>query len=193
MPPRAPTSTAASSCPPTWRRTAYLEAVDYAPGERGAVHHLIAYIDTTGRGRQLDAADPGPGYSAAAGPGFEADELSFWTAGSEPHRLPDGVGIRIPAQADIVLQVHYHPSGKAGNDRTRVGLYFSRKPVKQALHWNNATSYNFRLPAGNDNVEVKASWYVPVDVEALAVSPHMHQLGHDMQCRFAYQTAAPRT
>ena len=166
--------------PTNLAQDAYLEAVDYAPGERGAVHHLIAYIDTTGRARQLDAAAPGPGYSAPAGPGIEADELSFWTAGSEPHRLPDGIGIHIPAQSDIVLQVHYHPTGKAGIDRTRVGLYFCRKPVKQALHWNNATSYNFRLPAGDDNVEVKASWFVPVDVEALAVSPHMHQLGHDM-------------
>ena len=166
--------------PTNLARDAYLEAIDYAPGERSAVHHLIAYIDTTGRGRQLDAASPGPGYSTTAGVMIEADELSFWTAGSEPHRLPQGIGMRIPAQADIVLQIHYHPGGKAGNDRTRVGLYFSRKPVKQALHWNNATNSSFRLPAGDNNVEVKASWFVPVELEALAVCPHMHQLGHDM-------------
>ena len=107
--------------------------------------------------------DPGPGYATRPGPGSMAAELSFWTAGSEPHRLPDGIGIHIPRQSDIILQVHYHPSGKAGIDKTRVGLYFSRKPVKQALHWNNATSYNFQLPAGANNVEVKASWFVPVD------------------------------
>ena len=166
--------------PTNLARDSYLDAVDCAPIERGAVHHLIAYIDTTGRGRQLDAADPGPGYSAQNGPGFEADELCFWTAGTDPHRLPDGVGIRIPAQADVILQIHYHPSGKAGIDKTRVGLYLTRKPIKQALHWNNASSYDFRLPPGDKNVEVKASWLIPVDVEALAVSPHMHQLGRDM-------------
>ena len=121
-----------------------------------------------------------PGYSAPNGPGFEADELSFWTAGIEPHRLPDGIGIRIPAQSDVVLQVHYHPDGKPGTDLTRVGLYSRSTPVKQALHWNNAASYDFRIPPGKDNVEVKASWMIPVDVEALAVSPHMHLLGHDM-------------
>jgi hypothetical protein len=158
----------------------YLDAVDCAPVERGAVHHLIAYIDTTGRGRKLDAEDAGPGYSAANGPGFEADELCFWTAGSEPHRLPEGVGIHIPAGADIILQVHYHPGGKAGSDKTRVGLYLTRKPIKQALHWNNASSYDFRLPAGDKNVEVKARWLIPVDVEVVAVAPHMHQLGRDM-------------
>ncbi len=179
--------------PTNFTHDTYLEAVDYAPGEPGAVHHLIAYIDTTGRARQLDAASPGPGYRTSAGAGIEADEMSFWTAGSPPHRLPPGIGVRIPAQADIVLQVHYHPSGKAGLDRTRVGLYFSRKPVKQALHWNNATNSSFRLPAGNDNVEVKASWYVPVDLEALAVSPHMHQLGHDMHMSVKYPGGKTRS
>jgi hypothetical protein len=166
--------------PTNLARDAFLEAIDYVPGEPGAVHHLIAYVDTTGRARQLDEADKGPGYGTTAGAMIEADELSFWTAGSQAHRLPPGIGIRVPAQADIVLQVHYHPGGKAGSDRTRVGLYFSRKPVKQALHWNNASNYNFRLPAGADNVEVKASWFVPVDLDALAVCPHMHDLGRDM-------------
>ncbi len=166
--------------PTNLAKDTFVEAVDYAPTARSAVHHLIAYIDTTGQGRQLDADGPGSGYSAQAGPGFEADELSFWTAGLEPHRLPDGVGIRLPAQSDVVVQVHYHPGGKAATDRTRVGIYLSRNPTRQALHWNNASSYDFRIPPGKSNVEVKASWMIPVDVEAIAVSPHMHLLGHDM-------------
>ena len=105
-------------------------------------------MDTTGRARQLDEAAPGPGYPTTTGVMIEADELSFWTAGSEPHRLPEGIGIRVPAQADIVLQVHYHPSGKATEDRTRVGMYFSKKPVKQAMHWASASNFSFNLPAG---------------------------------------------
>jgi hypothetical protein len=165
---------------------AYLEAIDYSPGERASVHHVLSYLDTTGRARQLDEAAQGPGYPTTSGVMIEAEELSFWAAGSEPHRLPAGVGIHLPAQSDIVLQVHYHPSGKAGNDRTKIGLYFSRKPVRRALHWNNASNYNFRLPAGKDNVEIKASWFVPVDLEALAVSPHMHQLGKDMHISVKY-------
>jgi Copper type II ascorbate-dependent monooxygenase, C-terminal domain len=166
--------------PTNLARDAYLEAVDYAAGERASVHHLIAYVDSTGQGRQLDANDPGPGYAARSGAGFDVPELTFWTAGSEAHRLPEGIGIHVPRQSDVILQIHYHPSGKPGIDKTRVGLYFARKPVKQALHWNSATCYNFQLPAGAKNVEVKASWYVPVDVEVFAVSPHMHLLGRDM-------------
>ena len=132
------------------------------------------------RGASSTPTRPGRAISAPPGPGSTAEELSFWTAGSEPHRLPEGIGIRIPRQSDIIIQVHYHPNGKAGIDKTRVGLYYACKPVKQALHWNNATSYTFQIPAGAPNVEVRASWYVPVEVEALAVSPHMHLLGRDM-------------
>ncbi len=112
--------------PTNLARDSYLEAVDYSAGEKAAVHHLIAYIDTTGRARQLDAADPAPGYTSRSGSGIDGAELGFWTAGGEPHRLPDGIGIHLPPQSDIVLQVHYHPTGKVGNDKTRVGLYFAQ-------------------------------------------------------------------
>jgi hypothetical protein len=179
--------------PTNLARDRFLEAIDYMPGEPSAVHHLIAYVDTTGQARQLDEADKGPGYGTTSGAMIAADELSFWTAGSQPHRLPEGIGIRVPAQSDIVLQVHYHPGGKAGSDRTRVGLYFSRKPIKQALHWNNASNYNFRLPAGASNVEVRANWFVPVELEALAVCPHMHELGRDMHMSVKFPNGTTRS
>jgi hypothetical protein len=172
--------------PTNLARDAFLSAIDFQSGDKSVVHHMIAYLDTTGQARQLDEAEKGPGYTSFIGPGFESDQLAFWTAGSEPHRLPDGVGIRLPRQADVLLQVHYHPSGKATTDRSRLGLYFTRTPVKQAMHWNHASSYDFRIPAGDSSFEVKASWYVPVDVEALAVSPHMHLLGRDIHMSVTY-------
>jgi hypothetical protein len=87
----------------------------------------------------------------------------------------------LPARSDVILQVHYHPSGKPELDRTRLGIYFCRKPVRQTLHWANATNTSFRLQPGRSSIEVKAAWSVPVDVEALAVTPHMHQLGRDFR------------
>ena len=81
----------------------------------------------------------------------------------------------------MIIQVHYHPSGKPEVDRTRLGLYYAREPIQQALHWNQASNFEFRLPAGKANIEVEGSWFVPADVEALAVSPHMHMLGRDMR------------
>ena len=48
----------------------------------------------------------------------------------------------------MILQVHYHPTGKPEVDRTRIGIYFSGVPVKQALHWSTASNSEFLLPAG---------------------------------------------
>ena len=78
------------------------------------------------------------------------------------------------------MQVHYHPSGKAEKDRTRVGLYFSRKPVRRTSHWSAAINADFEIPPGDKNHEVTAFWKAPCDLVAYGVTPHMHLLGRDM-------------
>jgi hypothetical protein len=163
-------------------RETFITAIDFQPGNRRVVHHISAFIDTTGDARERDKAEKGPGYGSFSGPGIPCfEELCFWNAGHEPSHLPRNIGIRIPPQTDVVIQVHYHPTGKPEVDRTRLGLYYAREPIKQALHWNQASNFEFRLPAGKANIEVEGGWFVPADVEALAVSPHMHMLGRDMR------------
>jgi hypothetical protein len=160
----------------------YICAIDLRPGSTRAVHHINAFLDVTGCARKRDKAEPGAGYMSFSGPGIPAyDDLTFWAGGHVPSRLPAGIGQLLPAQCDIILQIHYHATGKPEVDRTRVGLYFSREPVKQALHWTTASNSNFILPAGESKIEVKSTWYIPTDVQVVAVSPHMHQLGSDMQ------------
>jgi peroxiredoxin len=39
----------------------FIESVDVQPGNRRAVHHVIAYVDKSGKAREIDAADPGRG------------------------------------------------------------------------------------------------------------------------------------
>src|SRR5262249_44607374 len=86
----------------------------------------------------------------------------------------------LPANSDVVVQVHYHPSGKPETDRSRIGVHFSRKPIKQTMQWSLAGKFDLKIPAGESNHEARAQWRIPVDVEALAVTPHMHMLGRDM-------------
>ena len=160
----------------------YVSAVEYQPGNRRVLHHVMAFLDLRGAGRVRDEADPGPGYSSYSGAGVDVDgDLGGFAAGNRVSHLPDGVGRLVQRGADVIIQVHYHPTGKREVDRTRLGLYLCRKPVKQTLHWANAHNNRFRLPPGESNIEVKASWFVPIDVEALGVTPHMHQLGRDFR------------
>jgi hypothetical protein len=165
----------------------YVSAIEYQSGNRRAVHHMMAFVDTSGAGRARDEAEPGPGYTSYSGAGVAVyGDLGGWAAGNTASHLPDGIARALPAQADVILQVHYHPTGKPEVDRSRIGLHFSRAPVRQTLHWNSASNDRFRIPAGSANFEVKASWYVPVDVEAIAVTPHMHELGRDFHMSVAY-------
>ena len=107
-------------------------------------------------------------------------DLGGWAPGNQPTQLPDGIGRALPSKADVIIQIHYHPSGKAEVDRTRIGLRFARKPIRQVMHWNAAVNFDMKLPAGESNIEIQAAWPVPVDLIAHAVVPHMHLLGKDM-------------
>src|SRR5690348_15588539 len=106
----------------------YVSAIDVKPGDAQAVHHVIAYLDTTGASQKLDDNDPGPGYTCFGGPGFDISDpgaatLGGWAPGARPTQLPDGVALSLPASSRVVLQVHYHPhSGPSNPDTTRIGI-----------------------------------------------------------------------
>ncbi|MDG3003376.1 redoxin domain-containing protein [Paludisphaera mucosa] len=159
----------------------YVSGVEYKPGNARVVHHILGYVDVSGEARKRDEAEEGPGYTSFSGPGVEIiGDLGGWAPGAAPSILAEGVGRALPKKADVIVQIHYHPCGKPETDRSRLGLKFARKPVKQTLHWNGAFNYGLDLPPGESNIEVRAKWTVPVDAEARAVAPHMHLLGKDM-------------
>ena len=167
--------------PTSLPKDVYISGIEYQPGNRRVVHHVLAYVDTKGEARKKDAAEPGPGYTCFSGPLVEIHgDLGGWAPGNQPTQLEDGMGRSLPRNADVIIQVHYHPDGKAEVDRTRIGLRFSRKPIRQILHWIAALNTDMKLPFGESNTEIQAAWPVPVDLVAHAVVPHMHLLGKDM-------------
>lgn len=174
----------------------YLAAMEVRPGNRRIVHHAMGYVDVTGRARALDAADPGPGYTAFGGVGFApAGTLDGWGPGIIPRRLPDGVGMFLPKDSDIVVQLHYHPDGKAEADRTRIGLYFCNtkaKPVDKRLHMAVALNFGVDVPAGEANHEEQASLTIPADITLLRLAPHMHLLGRDITVSATFPDGARR-
>jgi len=160
----------------------YLSALEFRPGNRAVVHHVIAYLDTTGQGRKLDAADPGAGYSVEGGGiGFPPSGfLGGWAPGNYPRRLPEGVGIPWPKGADIILQVHYHKSGKPETDRTRVGVYYCNGPVDKKLYTLPLMQPLLLIPPGKADYTVSAELPVVFDASLLTVLPHMHLLGRSI-------------
>jgi hypothetical protein len=166
----------------------WISAIDIRPGNPRVVHHVLAAFDVTSQARAKDEADPDPGYRSFGGFGiFPSGGLGGWAPGKRPQALPDGVGRYLPAGSDILLQVHYHKSGKPETDATAIGLYFARKPVDKQIHGAAVTPPRasllsrpeLRIPPGADNHEVTGTWTVPYDAHLAAVAPHMHWLGKD--------------
>ena len=165
----------------------FVQAVEVHPGNSRVVHHVIVFLDTTNRSQQLDAKDPGPGYSTSAGfPGFlPAGGLGGWAPGNLPRQMPNGIAKVLPAKAKLVVQVHYHPAGKVERDQTQIGIYFSKQPVTRVVRVIPVMPFGgpfsgMRIPAGDANAEVRCSITLPRDVLALNITPHMHLLGKDM-------------
>ncbi len=158
-------------------------AVEFRPGNRRVVHHAIFYLDSTGTAREKDAADDGPGYESFGGPGFlPTGALGGWAPGAMPRMLPEGVGRYIRAKSDLVLQIHYHPDGKEELDQSVVGITFTRKPATKILAGVFVRSRGIYIPAGEPRHHVQAeSEPLPVDVEALGITPHMHNVGREFK------------
>ncbi|MBX6314299.1 MAG: ascorbate-dependent monooxygenase [Isosphaeraceae bacterium] len=158
-------------------------AVEFRPGNRRVVHHALLYLDTTGTARRKDEADPGPGYNTFGGPGIlPTGGLGGWAPGAMPRRLPEGIGKYLRGGSDLVLQIHYHPDGKLETDQSVVGIYFTKTPAKKLVAGIAVRSRNLYIPPGEKRHHVTAqSAPLPVDVQAIGIAPHMHNLGREMK------------
>ncbi len=162
----------------------YLSAVEFVPGNRKIVHHVLTYLDTQGASEALDAAEPGIGYTCFGGPGFlPAGSVGGWAPGAPPQVNPAETALLVPTGARVVMQVHYHNrTGAVAQDRTQIGLHFARTPVDKRIRSIPVLNRGFLIPAGAARHEVRASYTLPPtwNLHAIAVSPHMHLLGREM-------------
>jgi len=172
-------------------RDRWVRAVDMQPGNRRVVHHALLFQDITGSARRRDT---GSGYECFGTPGFlPARGLAGWTPGALPFRAPDDIPILLHAGADLVLQVHYHPSGKPETDRTAVALYFTdRKPQRQALDIPLGSS-RIDIPPGDRTYKVTDHFTIPVAVDAIGINPHAHYICKDMLGYAVLPNGARRT
>jgi len=182
----------------------WVSAVDFLPGDRRSVHHIILYLDPKGESERLDARDEGPGYTCFGGPGTTAGvesladvtallsngiSLGGWAPGTRPHHLPDGTAMKLPRGARIIMQVHYYVRGGAEPDQTRIGIYYARSRVTRQLlqvpilPLDRRGRPSLEIPAGAEKHEVRTEFVVPPPISTTIVTifPHMHLLGTEIK------------
>jgi mono/diheme cytochrome c family protein len=163
----------------------WVRAIEVRPSAPKAVHHMLYYGDPTGSLRQADGASGLPGFAGLGLPRGTVG-LGTWAAGTQPHFLPDGIARPFPKGSDLVIQEHFHPSGKEEMEKTVVGLYFAKSaPERRMLSVQLPPEFGLlagiRIPAGEKSYTVRDSYTLPVDVDAFAASAHTHYIGKSMK------------
>ena len=167
-------------------RRRWLKAIEIRPGDKRLVHHANVLVDR-GQTARLHENHPGSGFGGMdltiESEVFDPDShFLFWKPGSAPYVEPEGMAIRLDKDTDLVLNTHLQPSGKVETLQPSLGLYFTDKPA--TLHPILLQMENDRLldiPAGEANFVVSDDFTLPVDVDLLAIYPHAHYLGKDLQ------------
>jgi len=181
--------------PTNFTESTYVQAIEVRPGNRALVHHVLVYYKgNTDLQRapvlQTNAAVqttplPSPSSSSARTPGLRPRRrdnipsrlLATFAPGTNPQALRSGTAFRLEPGGVIELQMHYTTNGRAGTDRTKVGMIFSKAPAPREVRASAFVNTRFSLPAGASDVRVEASVAVLQDSTLWGVFPHTHLRG----------------
>ena len=107
----------------------------------------------------------------------KADILSVYTPGGGPDVWPEGMAKFLPAGADLILELHYTPNGKAATDQTRLSLQFAKSAPRQRVLTLQLNKTDLSIPPGDANYHVTTWGTLPNDALLLGFLPHMHLRG----------------
>jgi Flp pilus assembly protein TadD len=164
--------------------TRYVRAIEVRPGNKRVVHHANILIDRTRSLRHRDGRDGQVGFAGMeveveSGEEFEPDShFLFWKPGTVTVPEPKDMPWRLDPGTDLILNLHFQPSGKAESIQASLGLYFTPDPPKRfpiliQLEHDGALD----IPPGAKDFTVTDHLKLPVPVEVLAIYPHAHFLG----------------
>jgi len=178
--------------------TRWVKAVEIRPGDKRYVHHANILVDRTGASRQREA-EPGAGFAGMEirieSQVFDPDsQLLFWKPGTVPSVEPEGMALRLDKGTDLILNTHLQPSGKPEVIQPSIGLYFTPHPAtKFPMLVQLENDLKIDIPPGDNHFVVTDHFTLPLDVDLMAIYPHAHYLGNDIQALAALPNGSKKT
>ncbi len=194
--------------PSGFTKDTWVQAAEARPGNRKLVHHIIAFVRPPGS-KWLSEAKPGVPFVPEAKKDDEKkkkknDEegddsaatpelLIGFAPGLVPMTLSSSQAKLVKAGSDFVFQLHYTATGKAGTDRSRIGVIFAKERPKERVFTSNATNSKFVIPPGDPAFRVVSSITLQQSARLVDLMPHMHYRGKDFEYRAVYPTGEEQT
>lgn len=160
----------------------YASQIEFRTGNPRVTHHALFFLDRSGAARGKEA-EPGGGYACFGAPGFLGGGLGGWSPGSPPVRMPEGAAAILSRRSNLVIQLHFHPTGRPETVEASVAFAFTAQPPRRKLMDIPLGSRNIDIPAGEKAYKVTDSFTIPVDVEAIGIVPHAHYICKEMKGR----------
>jgi len=106
--------------------------------------------------------------------------------GSLPYMLPEGMAYELKPGADLILEMHFHPSGKAEREQSKVAFYFTNQPpTKELVSLQMPPSFGMTtglvIPAGDQHYELHHQYTLAYDVRPQVIFPHAHMVCREMK------------
>ncbi len=175
----------------------WIKAYELRPTARNTVHHALFFVDETGSVRNQQERDGQPGLKGMnflrgiggnfleRGPDRLASGLGGYVPGAMPNPLPGDLARLLPKGSDIIMQTHFHPSGKAETEQAELGLYFADKPPTQRMVPIQlpplfGMGAGLDIPAGDSNFQIHGKYVLPIDVRGVEIGGHAHYICREM-------------
>jgi hypothetical protein len=168
--------------PTNLKEDIWISAVELKPSDRRVVHHIISdLLEDDGKPAPAPALRPDRTRKEAGG-------LGGYVPGRQGAIFDEGVARRIPAGADIQLQMHYTTIGQAIDDQTEIGVVLAKAPPARLRRAGGGQMPNasFAIPPGHPNYEVSAKQVMQRDTLLTSLYPHMHVRGKDVVYKAIY-------
>lgn len=168
--------------PTGFEEDVHVRALEVRPGNGAIAHHAILGVDIEGTAASLDSQDPSPGYESFGDFGFEAYENFFggWVPGTQTVVYPEGIGRVIPAQSDLLVQMHYGPSAVEETDQTEINVFLTDGPIEREVTTGIMGPWTlgepFFIPA-NQVKTFHGTYYIPTALSLISIVPHCHLVG----------------
>jgi len=157
-------------------RDVWVRAVEFVPGDRQVLHHVIAYLsspaDKTVRGRQDGSAN--------------ASSVGGFAPGRQPDSFRDNSGRLIKKGSNLLLQMHYTTSGRETVDETEIGLFLHDTPPQYVMSGGVAGQRRFLVPAHAKEHKLEGEQLIERDAYLYSMTPHMHYRGKYMSYTAVY-------
>ncbi len=171
----------------------WVRAIELLPGNNKVLHHVVTYLGPFGirEEEEMASAPSNAGINQLVYLNEEAKRPvrmtevprvgAVWVAGAPPARFREGTGHPLQPNQRVSFNMHYHPSGEAGRDASKLGFYFGEGPLEKEMTTAFAADPGIFIPAGSAHHAEHAVYRFAQDSKILSFLPHMHQRGKSMK------------